>query len=80
MPRQPKNKHARRANGRPEVPTSERRVERVRRLLARRAWPRLQMSLILSATGAAGFLASFALLHAGVWRIWLRYALAVLIA
>jgi hypothetical protein len=38
------------------------------------------MSLILAATGAAGFLTSFALLHAGVWRMWLRYAAAVLVA
>lgn len=38
------------------------------------------MSLILAATGAAGFLASFAMLHAGVSRMWLRYVLAVLFA
>jgi len=38
------------------------------------------MSLILSATGIAGFLASFALLHAGVARMWLRYPVAVLFA
>jgi len=58
----------------------ERRVERVRRLLLRRGMPRVQMSLILAATGAAGFLASFAMLRLGVSRMWLRYALAVLIA
>lgn len=38
------------------------------------------MSLILAATGAAGFVASFAMLHLGVWRMWLRYPLAVLFA
>jgi hypothetical protein len=38
------------------------------------------MSLILAATGAAGFVASFVLLHLGVWRMWLRYPLAVLFA
>ncbi|HVF45422.1 MAG TPA: hypothetical protein VM936_20515 [Pyrinomonadaceae bacterium] len=59
---------------------TERRVERVRRLLVRRGMPRLLMSLILAATGAAGFLVSFALLHVGVWRMWLRYPLAVLAA
>jgi hypothetical protein len=59
---------------------SERRVERVRRLLLRRGMPRVQMSLILAATGAAGFLASFGMLHVGVSRMWLRYALAVLLA
>jgi hypothetical protein len=38
------------------------------------------MSLILAATGAAGFVASFAMLHLGVWRMWVRYPLAVLFA
>jgi hypothetical protein len=38
------------------------------------------MSLILAATGAAGFLVSFALLHLGVTRMWLRYPFAVLVA
>ena len=62
------------------VSHAERRVERVRRLLMRRGMPRVLMSLILAATGAAGFLVSFALLHAGVARMWLRYPLAVLAA
>lgn len=57
-----------------------RRVERVRRLLMRRGMPRVLMSLILAATGAAGFLVSFALLHMGVGRMWLRYPFAVLAA
>jgi hypothetical protein len=65
---------------RPQAPPDERRVERVRRLLLRRSLPRVLMSLILAATGAAGFLASFLLLHLGVSRMWLRYALAVLFA
>jgi len=38
------------------------------------------MSLILAATGAAGFVASFVMLHLGVWRMWVRYPLAVLFA
>jgi len=38
------------------------------------------MSLILAATGAAGLVASFAMLHLGVWRMWIRYPLAVLFA
>lgn len=46
----------------------------------RRGMPRVLMSLILAATGAAGFLVSFALLHAGVERMWLRYPVAVLVA
>ena len=64
----------------PQAPPSARRVERVRRLLMRRGLPRVQMSLILAATGAAGFVASFAMLHLGVWRMWVRYPLAVLFA
>ena len=62
------------------VSGAERRVERVRRLLLRRGMPRVLMSLILAATGAAGFLVSFALLHMGVARMWLRYPVAVLAA
>lgn len=42
--------------------------------------PRAQMSLILASTGAAGFLASFLMLHLGVSLMWLRYPLAVLFA
>jgi len=38
------------------------------------------MSLILLCTGAAGFLASFFLLHLGIYRMWLRYPLAILMA
>ena len=57
-----------------------RRVERVRRLLVRRGMPRVEMSLILAATGAAGFLASFSMLHLGLSLMWLRYGLAVLFA
>src|SRR5215211_6466932 len=64
----------------PQATPAARRVERVRRLLMRRSLPRVQMSLILAATGAAGFVASFALLHLGVWRMWVRYPLAVLFA
>jgi hypothetical protein len=42
--------------------------------------PRVEMSLILGATGAAGFLATYAMLRLGVSLMWLRYALAVLFA
>jgi hypothetical protein len=80
----PRTKSTRRtASNRPQPPSSPpgaRRVERVRRLLLRRGLPRVQMSLILAATGAAGFLASFVMLHTGLSLMWLRYALAVLFA
>ncbi len=38
------------------------------------------MSLILAATGAAGFLASFVMLYFGLSLMWLRYGVAVLFA
>ena len=68
------------ARRRPQEPPAARRVERVRRLLVRRGRPRVEMSLILAATGAAGFVASFAMLHLGLSLMWLRYGLAVLFA
>ena len=68
------------ARGRPQGSPAARRVERVRRLLLSRGLPRAQMSLILSTTGAAGFLASFVMLRLGLTSMWLRYALAVLLA
>lgn len=42
--------------------------------------PRFQMSLILLFTGLAGFLVSFSLLQLQVFRMWLRYPIAILIA
>ena len=57
-----------------------RAVGRAERLLLRRAWPRAQMTLILLATGCAGFLVSFALLRAGLTLMWVRYPLAILCA
>lgn len=41
---------------------------------------RLQMMLIVALTGAVGFFASLALLHAGLASLWLRYPVAVAIA
>ncbi len=49
-------------------------------MLLRRGWPRVEMSLILAATGAAGFVASFLMLRLGLSAMWLRYGLAVLLA
>lgn len=45
----------------------------MRRHLESEGFPRLQMILIVSITGGAGFLASFVLLHAGLIEMWLRY-------
>lgn len=55
-------------------------VERIRREVERRGFPRLQMLLLVLLTGGAGFLASYGLLHAGVETLAWRYGLAVAIA
>lgn len=55
-------------------------VRQLQRQLERDSWPRLQMLLLVALTGGTGFLASFALLGAGVQAMWLRYPLAVGIA
>jgi hypothetical protein len=53
---------------------------RLRRALLRRGLPRLQMSLIVVATGLVGFGASVGLLAAGMVSMPLRYGLSVAIA
>ncbi len=55
-------------------------IECTRRQIERDGFPRLQMAFLVSLTGAAGLLASYCLLNAGVDRMWLRYLLAVGIA
>lgn len=58
----------------------KRRVEIVKRRLLETSTPRIQVALILSLTGLAGFLTSFSLLHLGVPWMWLRYPIAIMIA
>jgi hypothetical protein len=53
---------------------------RFRNWVARRCSPRSTMILIMFATTAAGSIASFILLHAGVTHFGIRYSLAVLAA
>lgn len=55
-------------------------IHRFRGNLERDAFPRLQMCLIVSLTGAAGFLASFLLRMGGFDVMWSRYALAMCMA
>jgi len=55
-------------------------VERLQRRLERNGFPRLQMLLLVSITGASGFVASFALFHAGLHAMSLRYLMACAIA
>ena len=46
----------------------------------KRSFPRFVLGLILITTGWTGFAVSFGLLHAGVYPMWVRYPLAVLVA
>jgi FtsH-binding integral membrane protein len=55
-------------------------IDRVGERLLRHGYPRLEMAFLVLVTGLAGFLASFALLHAGVQLMMLRYPLAVGVA
>lgn len=55
-------------------------VNQVERRLQRRSYPRLQMMVIVSLTGATGLLASVALLRLGLTEMGIRYPLSVLIA
>lgn len=48
-------------------------IRRIRGDLERDSFPRLQMFLLVTLTGASGFVASYLLLHAGFVEIWLRY-------
>ncbi|MHB1175308.1 MAG: hypothetical protein ACYCZJ_09325 [Sulfuriferula sp.] len=52
-------------------------IHRIRGKLERDGFPRLQMSLLVTITGAAGFLASYSLLHAGMSEMWVRYLVAL---
>lgn len=55
-------------------------ILRIKRRLERDGFPRIQMSLIVGLTGAAGLLFSFVLLQLGVTSMALRYPLALLLA
>ncbi|HEY0180896.1 MAG TPA: hypothetical protein VGC30_14875 [Dokdonella sp.] len=57
-----------------------REIERLRDVLERRSSPPLDMLLIVASTGGGGFLASAAMLRAGLASIALRYALALCVA
>lgn len=55
-------------------------VGRLQHDLQTNAWPRSQMTLLVSLTGGSGLLASFLLLHAGLDNMAMRYPLALLCA
>lgn len=53
-----------------------REIRRVQGDLERDGFPRLQMFLLVTLTGASGFVASYLFLHAGLVEMWLRYLAA----
>jgi hypothetical protein len=55
-------------------------IQRLRGDLERDGYPRFQMFLLVLLTGAAGFFASYAFLHAGVVAMWLRYLMSFVVA
>ena len=57
------------------LPQFNRRQEivRIRGDIERDSFPRLQMFLLVTLTGASGFVASYLLIHAGFVEMWLRY-------
>jgi hypothetical protein len=55
-------------------------IQKIRGKLERDGFPRLQMSLLVTLTGASGFVASYVLLHAGMGEMWLRYLAAFAVA
>jgi heme/copper-type cytochrome/quinol oxidase subunit 4 len=55
----------------------QRDINRMGERLLHHGYPRLEMAFLVLVTGLAGFIASFALLHAGVQAMMLRYPLAV---
>jgi hypothetical protein len=57
-----------------------RALGRLKSFLERRGAPRAQMTVIVAATGSAGFLFSFLLLQVGIRIMWLRYVLAIALA
>lgn len=48
-------------------------IQKIRGDLERDSFPRLQMFLLVTLTGASGFVASYTFLHAGLVEMWLRY-------
>jgi hypothetical protein len=55
-------------------------INRLRSRLERDGFPRLQMSLLVTITGASGFVASYLFFHAGLREMSWRYLLACAIA
>ena len=56
--------------------TRQAEILRIRGNMERDGFPRLRMFLLVTLTGAVGFIASFLLLHGGLLMMWLRYLLS----
>lgn len=55
-------------------------IRRVRANLERESFPRLQMLLLVTLTGASGFIASYIFLSVGLEEMWLRYLASICVA
>lgn len=62
------------------IPSRDELIEKVRDRLLRHGLPRLEMSILVALTGAAGFLSSYVLLQLGMDSMAVRYPIAVVIA
>jgi len=71
---------ANRSRSRPPAITRATAVERMRARLLSEGFPRIQMCILVSLTGLAGFGASAAMLAAGIETMALRYTLAMGVA
>jgi hypothetical protein len=63
-----------------DIPSREQLIEKARTRLLVRSLPRLQMSIVVALTGAAGFLSSYTLLQLGMDSMAVRYPLAVAVS
>jgi hypothetical protein len=55
-------------------------IQKIRSDLERDSFPRLQMFLLVTLTGASGFVASYTFLHVGLVEMWLRYLASIGVA
>lgn len=55
-------------------------IQRIRGDLERNGFPRTQMCLLVGLTGAAGFVASYLFLRAGLTEMWVRYLASLVVA
>ncbi len=63
-----------------KIPSREELIEKTKERLLRHGLPRLEMSILVALTGAAGFLSSYTLLQLGMNSMAVRYPIAVAIA